>query len=165
MDNALMQTIAVGGINFLFTVIAIRWIDTIGRRPLLIAGTVGMAVSLFVLAAAFYFKIFDGYLVLCFILLYIGSFAASLGPVTWVFISEIFPNRLRSEAMSVAIVILWAACFVVSLTFPYMLNVLGGGAAFFVFGIMCILYLIFIVMKVPETKGRSLEELEKILIR
>jgi MFS transporter, SP family, arabinose:H+ symporter len=165
MDSALMQTVAVGGINFLFTVVAIRWIDRIGRKPLLIAGTIGMALSLFVLAAAFHFEKFEGSLVLGCILLYIASFAASLGPVTWVFISEIFPNRLRSEAMSVAIMILWGVCFLVSLVFPYLLNVLGGGAAFLFFGVMCVVYLVFILIKVPETKGRSLEELEKILIK
>ncbi len=165
LDSAFMQTIAVGGINFLFTLVAIRWIDRIGRKPLLIAGTAGMIVSLFALTAAFYFERFEGYLVLGCVLLYIASFAASLGPVTWVVIAEIFPNRLRSEAMSVAIMVLWGACFLVSLTFPYMLNVLGGGAAFLVFGIMCVLNLVFILLKVPETKGRSLEELEKMLLK
>jgi sugar porter (SP) family MFS transporter len=165
LDTALMQTIAVGGINFLFTIVAIRYIDKIGRRPLLIGGTIGMAAALIMLAAAFYFERFEGYLVLCCILFYIASFAASLGPVTWVFISEIYPNRLRSEAMSVTIVILWGMCFIVSLIFPYLLNVLGGGATFFVFGALCIAYLIFILLKIPETKGRSLEELEALLVR
>lgn len=165
MDSALMQTVAVGGVNLLFTVIAIRYIDRVGRKPLLIAGTLGMTVSLLVLTAAFYAGRFEGAIVLAFILLYIASFAASLGPVTWVFISEIYPNRLRSEAMSVAIVVLWAACFLVSLTFPYVLNVLGGGMAFLGFGAMCVLYLFFIILKVPETKGRSLEELEALLVK
>jgi uncharacterized membrane-anchored protein len=82
-----------------------------------------------------------------------------------VFIAEIYPNRLRSEAMSVAVVFLWAAVFLVSLTFPYVLNALGGGTAFLVFGSMCVVYLVFLITKIPETKGKSLEELEKILIK
>lgn len=165
INNALMQTIAVGTVNLIFTFVAIKYIDKFGRKPLLITGASGMAVSLFVLAVAFYLHKFGGFLILAFVLIYIASFAMSLGPVTWVFVAEIYPNRLRSEAMSVAVVFLWAAVFVVSFTFPYMLNVLGGGSAFLIFGIMCIIYLIFLFVKVPETKGKSLEELEKILIK
>jgi MFS transporter, SP family, arabinose:H+ symporter len=165
IDNALMQTIAVGGVNLVFTFVAIKYIDKFGRKPLLIGGTVGMSMSLFVLTAAFYSQRFEGFLVLVFVLIYIASFAASLGPVTWVVVSEIYPNRLRSEAMSIAVVFLWTACFLVSLTFPYMLNELGGGTAFLVFGIMCVIYLVFLLIKLPETKGKSLEELEKILVK
>lgn len=165
VDNALMQTIAVGAVNLIFTFVAIKYIDKFGRKPLLIAGSIGMAISLFVLTVAFYMHEFGGYLILAFVLIYIASFAMSLGPVTWVFIAEIYPNRLRSEAMSVAVVFLWLAVFLVSFTFPYMLNVFGGGAAFLVFGCMCVVYLIFLLVKVPETKGKSLEELEKILIK
>ncbi len=165
VNNALMQTIAVGTVNLIFTFVAIKYIDKFGRKPLLIAGASGMSVSLFILAIAFYLHEFGGYLILAFVLIYIASFAMSLGPVTWVFIAEIYPNRIRSEAMSVAVVFLWAAVFVVSFTFPYMLNVFGGGTAFLIFGVMCVIYLIFLFTKVPETKGKSLEELERILIK
>lgn len=165
IGDSLMQTVAVGGVNVIFTFVAIKYIDKFGRKPLLIAGCTGMAISLFVLAVAFYLHEFGGFLILAFILIYIASFAASLGPVTWVFIAEIYPNRLRSEAMSVAVVFLWAAVFLVSLTFPYMLNALGGGTAFLVFGSMCVVYLVFLITKIPETKGKSLEELERILIK
>ena len=165
IGDSLMQTIAVGGVNLIFTFVAIKYIDKFGRKPLLIAGCTGMAISLFVLAVAFYLHEFGGFLILAFILVYIASFAASLGPITWVFIAEIYPNRLRSEAMSVAVVFLWAAVFLVSLTFPYMLNALGGGTAFLVFGSMCVVYLVFLITKIPETKGKSLEELERILIK
>jgi len=164
-DSALMQTVTVGGVNFLFTLVAIFWIDRIGRKPLLIGGTLGMAVSLTGLTIAFYLQRFGGLLILFFILLYIASFAASLGPVTWVAVSEIFPNKLRSKAMSVAIVSLWLANFIVILTFPVILNRLGGGAAFLIFDVMCVLLILFVFLKFPETKGKSLEELEKILIR
>jgi SP family arabinose:H+ symporter-like MFS transporter len=165
IGDSLMQTVAVGGVNVIFTFVAIKYIDKFGRKPLLIAGCTGMAISLFVLAVAFYLHEFGGFLILAFVLVYIASFAASLGPITWVFIAEIYPNRLRSEAMSVAVVSLWAAVFVVSLTFPYMLNALGGGTAFLVFGSMCVVYLVFLITKLPKTKGKSLEELERILIK
>jgi len=165
IGNSLMQTIAVGGVNVIFTFVAIKYIDKFGRKPLLIAGCTGMAISLVVLAVAFYLHEFGGFLILASILIYIASFAASVGPITWVFIAEIYPNRLRSEAMSVAVVFLWAAVFLVSLTFPYMLNALGGGTAFLVFGSMCVVYLVFLITKIPETKGKSLEELERILIK
>ncbi len=164
VNSALMQTIAVGGVNLIFTFVAIKYIDKFGRKPLLIAGSIGMAISLFVLAIAFYLHQFGGLLILIFILIYIASFAASLGPVTWVIIAEIYPNRVRGKAMSVAVVFLWTGTFIVSLTFPYMLNVLGGGSAFLIFGIMCVIYVTYLFIKVPETKGKSLEELEKILI-
>ena len=165
INDSLMQTIAVGGVNLIFTFVAIKYIDKFGRKPLLIAGCTGMAISLVVLAVAFYLHEFGSFLILASILVYIASFAASVGPVTWVFIAEIYPNRLRSEAMSVAVVSLWAAVFLVSLTFPYMLNALGGGTAFLVFGSMCVVYLVFLITKIPETKGKSLEELERILIK
>lgn len=165
VNNALMQTIAVGGVNLIFTFVAIKYIDKFGRKPLLIAGASGMTVSLFILAIAFYMHEFGGYLILAFVLIYIASFAMSLGPVTWVFVAEIYPNRIRSEAMSVAVVFLWVAVFLVSFTFPYLLNVFGGGTAFLIFGFMCVVYLLFLFTKVPETKGKSLEELEKILIK
>jgi MFS transporter, SP family, arabinose:H+ symporter len=164
-NSALMQTVTIGGVNFLFTLVAIAWVDKIGRKPLLIGGTIGMAISLTALTFAFYMHKFGGFAILIFILLYIASFAASLGPVTWVAISEIFPNKLRSKAMSVAIVSLWMTNFIVILTFPVILNRLGGGSAFLIFDIMCILLIVFVFVKFPETKGKSLEELEKILIR
>jgi len=164
-DSALMQTVTIGGVNFLFTLVAIFWVDKIGRKPLLIGGTIGMAISLTTLSLAFYLHKFEGFFILVFILLYIASFAASLGPITWVAISEIFPNKLRSKAMSVAIVSLWLANFVVILTFPVILNRLGGGAAFLIFDIMCVLLILFVFLKFPETKGKSLEELEKLLLK
>ncbi len=164
-DSALIQTSLIGGVNLVFTLVALRWIDRWGRKPLLIAGTIGMGLSLGVIALAFHLRIFEGYLILAFILIYIASFAASLGPVTWVVIAEIYPNRLRSKAMSVAIVAIWASCFLVSLAFPVILNRFGGAAAFSIFGAMCILLLAFVLLRIPETRGRSLEELEQILLQ
>ncbi len=123
-----------------------------------------MVVSLAVIAIAFFTHHFEGYLILVFILIFIASFAVSIGPVAWVVIAEIFPNKLRSKAMSVAIVTLWTFTFLVSLTFPVILDRLGGGAAFAIFGVMCLLLLFYVIFRLPETKGKSLEELERILV-
>jgi SP family arabinose:H+ symporter-like MFS transporter len=164
-SSALMQTIAVGAVNLTFTLVSLRLIDRWGRKPLLIVGAIGMVVSLSVMAGAFFTEHFGGYLILTFILLFIASFAMSIGPVSWVVIAEIFPNKLRSKAMSVAIVSLWTTTFLVSLTFPVILDRLGGGAAFSLFGFMCLLLLFYVIFKLPETKGKSLEELERILAR
>jgi len=163
--SAVTQTAFIGGCNLLFTFVAIAMIDKIGRKPLLIGGVSGMFVSLTSIAVAFYLKKYDGYVILFFILLYIASFAASLGPVSWVLISEIFPNKLRSKAMSLAVVSLWIAKFLLILVFPVILNRLGGATAFLLFAVMCLFLLLFTIFRVPETRGRSLEELEKLLIR
>lgn len=164
-SSAVTQTALIGGCNLIFTFLAIILIDKLGRKPLLIGGTIGMMISLTSIALAFYLKQYEGYLILFLILTYIASFAASLGPVTWVLISEIFPNKLRSKAMSVAIVSLWMANFMLILVFPVILNRLGGAVAFIIFDIMCLLLFLFIIFRIPETKGKSLEELEKILVK
>jgi MFS transporter, SP family, arabinose:H+ symporter len=164
-SSAVIQTAVIGGGNLIFTFVAISLIDRLGRKPLLIGGVTGMIISLTSIALAFYFKKFEGYLILFLILMYIASFSASLGPVTWVLVSEIFPNKLRSKAMSVSIVALWVANFSLIFVFPLMLNRLGGATAFLIFDIMCVILLVFTIIKVPETRGKSLEELEKILVK
>ena len=164
-SSAVMQTVIIGGGNLIFTFVAISLIDRLGRKPLLIGGIVGMIISLSSIAVAFYFKKYEGYLILFLILTYIASFSASLGPVGWVLISEIFPNKLRSKAMSVSIVSLWLTNFLLILVFPLMLNRLGGAVAFLIFDIMCVILLLFTIFRVPETRGKSLEELERILVR
>jgi len=164
-SNAIMQTAMIGGGNLIFTFVAISLVDRLGRKPLLIGGVSGMIISLTSIATAFYFQRTDGYIILFLILIYIASFSASVGAVTWVIVSEIFPNKLRSKAMSVSIVSLWIANFILILVFPLMLSRLGGASAFLIFDVMCVLLLLFAVFKLPETKGKSLEELEKILLK
>lgn len=164
-SSAVFQTALIGGGNLIFTFVAISLVDRLGRKPLLIGGVSGMIISLTSIATAFYFRKTEGYIILILILTYIASFSASVGAVTWVIVSEIFPNKLRSKAMSVSIVSLWIANFLLILVFPLMLNRLGGAAAFLLFDVMCVLLLLFTIFRVPETKGKSLEELEKILIK
>ncbi|MBK9390886.1 MAG: sugar porter family MFS transporter [Bacteroidetes bacterium] len=164
-SSAVTQTAIIGGGNLIFTFVAISLVDRLGRKPLLIGGVTGMIVSLTSIATAFYLKRTDGYIILVLILMYIASFSASVGAVTWVIVSEIFPNKLRSKAMSISIVSLWLANFFLILVFPLMLNRLGGAASFLFFDAMCVLLLLFTIIKLPETKGKSLEELEKILVK
>jgi SP family arabinose:H+ symporter-like MFS transporter len=164
-SSAVMQTAIIGGGNLIFTFVAIALIDRLGRKPLLIGGVAGMIISLTSIAVAFYLKKYEGYLILFLILTYIASFSASLGPVTWVLVSEIFPNKLRSKAMSVSIVSLWVTNFLLILIFPLILNRFGGATAFMLFDVMCVILLLFTIFRVPETRGKSLEELEKILIK
>jgi SP family arabinose:H+ symporter-like MFS transporter len=158
---ALLQTLAIGGANVLFTLLAMALIDRSGRKMLIMMGSLGMMLMLTGLSALFFLKMTSGILVLVFILGYISFFSASLGPVIWVIIAELFPNRLRSKGMSFAIICLWIACTLVTVAFPIMLEKLSGGITFMIFAIICMANLIYVWKYVPETKGKTLEELEK----
>ncbi len=159
--SALMQTVLVGIINVLFTLVAIKYVDNWGRRALLLAGTAGMAVCLTIVGAAFHFDMAKGYLVLIAILAYIAFFAVSLGPLAFVVIAEIFSNRNRGKAMSVSIFFLWISVYVVSQSFPMLLSSIGSDYTFWIYMVMAILAFFFVLKLVPETKGKSLEEIEK----
>ncbi|NJL11896.1 MAG: sugar porter family MFS transporter [Microscillaceae bacterium] len=167
-DTALLQTVLVGSVNMLFTILAIYTVDKWGRKPLQIVGAVGMAVCMGAIGTAAYYQAIGGWL-LVFVLGYIASFALSWGPVVWVLLAEIFPNRVRSLAMSLAVAAQWIANFVVSQTFPmlngnaYLQKNFHGAFPFWLYGSMAGLALIFVWRYVPETKGQSLEELEKKL--
>ncbi|MDQ6889212.1 MAG: sugar porter family MFS transporter [Bacteroidota bacterium] len=158
--SALMQTVLVGVINVLFTLVAIKYVDKWGRRTLLLLGAGGMAVCLAIVGSAFYFGFAQGYLVLIAILAYIAFFAISLGPLTFVVISEIFSNRNRGMAMSVCIFFLWAAVYLVSQTFPMLLASIGSAYTFWIYMVMAIGAFVFVLKMIPETKGKSLEEIE-----
>lgn len=160
-DSALFQTILIGGTNLIFTLVAMVLIDRIGRKLLIIIGSTGMMLMLSGLSALYFTNQTSGVLVLVFILGYIAFFAASLGPALWVVAAELFPNRLRSKGMSIAIVSLWIACTVVTIAFPIMLEKLSGGLTFLIFALICLANLLYVLKYVPETKGKTLEELEK----
>ncbi len=164
-QSALLQTLAIGCTNVVFTFIAIAFIDRFGRKLLLLIGSGGMMIFLLGLSSLYFMKQTSGIMVLVFILGYIACFCASLGPVVWVVISELFPNRLRSKGMSVAIVALWIACTIVSVAFPIMLEKLSGGITFLIFAVICLANLLYVWQYVPETKGKTLEELEHELGR
>ena len=163
-DSSLLQTIIVGIVNGVFTVVAIVTVDKFGRKPLMIIGSIGMAVSMLALGFAFYSGNV-GVIALIFMLTYTAAFAMSWGPVTWVLLSEIFPNSIRS-ALSIAVAAQWIANWVVSTTFP-MMNDNDGlnksfhhGFAYWIYGAMGILSAVFMWKLVPETKGKTLEQIE-----
>lgn len=160
-DSALLQTILVGAINVLMTLVAIKYVDRLGRRRLLLIGSAGMAVCLAFVGYAFYSGNAQGYWVLGGILLYISFFAVSLGPLTFVVVSEIFPTNIRGRAMSVALFFLWLSVYVVSQTFPMLLESIGSAFTFWIYMMMSVLAFLFIYKFVPETKGKTLEEIEK----
>ena len=165
-DISLLQTIIVGIVNLIFTCVAIATVDKFGRKPLMIIGALGMAFSMILLGCTFYFKAVGmGSLIL--MLLYTASFAMSWGPVTWVLLAEIFPNSIRS-AMSIAVAFQWISNLIVSWTFPMMNDSLSliekfhNGFAYWIYGIMGILAAFFIWKCVPETKGKTLEDMSKL---
>lgn len=157
---AIAWNIGVGIVQVTFTLVAIAVVDRVGRKPLLLIASAGMGVALFLLGAASLIGRFEGLWILFLVLTYVAFFAVAMGPVVWVVLSEIFPTRVRGTAMSVATVCLWIACFLVSQLFPWMLERLGG-TCFFVYGAMCVVCLFFVGAFLPETKERSLEEIEK----
>ncbi len=167
-DTALLQTILVGGVNVAFTLVAIYTVDKWGRKPLLILGGVGMTLCMTMIGMGAYYESIGAWLLLP-MLGYIASFALSWGPVVWVMLSEIFPNKIRSLALSIAVVAQWVSNFVVSQTFPmlidnpYLKDNFHGAFPFWVYGFMGVLSVIFVYRLIPETKGKSLEELEEIL--
>lgn len=163
-SSALLQTICVGGINLLMTIVAIRYVDRIGRKKLLLIGSAGMSICLAFIGYAFYANLTQGYWILSGILAYISFFAISLGPLTFVVVAEIFPNHIRGRAMSVAIFFLWLSVYLVSQTFPMMLEstVIGASGTFWIFMLMAVVAFIFVSRKVPETKGKTLEDIQNL---
>jgi SP family xylose:H+ symportor-like MFS transporter len=166
-DASLLQTIIVGTINLTFTVLAIFTVDRYGRKPLQIIGALGMALSMIALGFTFYAQQV-GLAALIFMLTYVASFAMSWGPVTWVLLSEIFPNRIRGRAMAVAVAAQWISNLLVSWTFPMLdkstalTNVFHHGFSYWIYGIMGLLAAWFVWKLVPETKGKTLEQMEKL---
>lgn len=165
-DSSLLQTIIVGVVNLAFTVVAIMTVDKFGRKPLMIIGSIGMAVSMIALGFTFYFQNV-GILALIFMLIYTAAFAMSWGPVCWVLLAEIFPNSIRG-ALSIAVAAQWIANWIVSLTFPmlndnvWLTQQFNHGFSYWIYGVMSILSAIFMWKFVPETKGRTLESIEEL---
>ncbi len=165
-NAALLQTVIVGAVNLSFTILAIWTVDRWGRKPLMMVGSAGMGLALLAMGLAAYFDRTELWLLL-FILGYIACFALSVGPVTWVILSEIFPTRIRGRAMAIATVCLWVANYIISQTFPMMdenawlIDKLRHAFPFWLYGGFCVVLLAFVWRFVPETKGKTLEEIEK----
>ena len=164
-DDSLLQTIIVGAINMVFTVVAIYSVDRFGRRQLQIIGAFGMAFFMFMLGFCFFLEK-AGLLAMIAMLGYVACFAFSWGPVTWVLLSELFPNKIRGRAMAFAVATMWISNLIISWTFPMMnnssalTNLFHHGFSYWIYGVMGILAALFMWKMVPETKGRSLEEIE-----
>ncbi|SDJ83180.1 MFS transporter, SP family, xylose:H+ symportor [Sediminibacillus albus] len=160
-DASMFQTIIMGLVNVIFTLIAIMTVDKFGRKPLLIIGSIGMTIGMFGVAGLAFFNMI-GIGTLIFIIIYTASFMMSWGPVVWVLIAEIFPNKIRGQAVALAVAAQWAANYFISSTYPSMMEY-SGGLTYSFYGLMSVLSAIFVWRMVPETKGRSLEELEMVL--
>lgn len=160
VSDILFNIVITGVINLVYTVIGMYTVDKLGRRSLLLFGAVGLACIYSLLGACYYFHI-SGIAVLILVLMGIACYAMTLAPVTWVVISEIFPTKIRGMAMAVATFSLWTTCFILTYTFPLLNNELGAYGTFWLYGTISILGYLFIKSQLPETKGISLEEIEK----
>ena len=165
-DTALLQSVSIGLTNMIFTLLAISVIDKFGRKTLLIIGSFGMIVSLGLVARTFYTQDFGGYSVMIYLIGFIAFFAFSQGAVIWVFISEIFPNTVRAKGQALGSSTHWVMAAIISWTFPILAesSELGGAYAFTLFSAMMVLQLIFVWKVLPETKGKSLEQIQTLVI-
>ncbi|WP_235296922.1 sugar porter family MFS transporter [Portibacter marinus] len=159
VGDILFNIVITGSVNLVFTFVAMRFVDSWGRRKLMIFGASGLSIVYFLMGGAYYFQ-FQGLPVLILVIVAIGIYSMSLAPITWVVLSEIFPNRIRGLAMSIATLMLWIASFILTFTFPLLNKSLGAYGTFWVYGLICLIGFIFIKAKLPETKGKSLEEIE-----
>lgn len=164
VSDVLMNIVVTGVTNVVFTILAMFVVDRWGRKALTLIGAFGLTIIYAFMGAAYYFHI-TGIALLIIVVMAIACYAMTLATTMWVIISEIFPNRVRGVAMSVCTFALWAACFVLTYTFPVLNNGLGAAGTFWVYGIICLAGGIFVLRCLPETKGKSLEELEKELIK
>lgn len=162
-NDILLNIVITGVINFVFTVLAILLVDRLGRRKLMLFGCIGIAASHLICAVA-YLQHWKGIVILGLTLCAIAFYALTLAPITWVLISEIFPNRVRSTAVSAAVSSLWIASFALTYTFPLLNHALGTGALFAFYGVICLLGFALVFFFVPETKGRSLEQIEQVFV-
>jgi len=162
ISDALFYNIGIGIINFIFTWLAILLIDKAGRRKMYITGSAGMLISMIFLSIAFSFENLNGYVVLILMFLFLSFFASCIGPVFWTLMSEIFPNRARGTAMSIAIITNWIFNWLVVFLFPWMMAKVGGTFTYGFLAMMCLILLVFALKYLPETKNKTLEEIELI---
>lgn len=158
--SSLLSTVGIGLINFAFTLLAINFIDKAGRRLLMYIGTVGLIISLLLVSFTFYTGKFSGYAIPIYMMFFIAFFAFSQGAVIWVFISEIFPNQIRAKGQTLGSSTHWIMAALIAFSFPYFSEKLGGGTTFLFFAIMMMLQFLFVWKLMPETKGKSLEQIE-----
>jgi SP family sugar porter-like MFS transporter len=162
VSDILFNIVVTGAVNVLFTLVALFTIDRFGRRYLLLTGISGLVI-IYTLLGAFYRLHVKGFPLLVLVLAAIGFYAMSLAPATWVVIAEIFPNRIRSAAISIAVTALWIACFLLTYTFPLLNAALGAAGTFWTYASICFAGLLFLYIRLPETQGKTLEGIERDL--
>jgi sugar porter (SP) family MFS transporter len=163
VSDTLFNIVITGSVNLIFTLVAMFTVDKWGRKKLMVFGSIGLALTYVLLGSAFYFEL-KGIAVLSLVIIAIAIYAMSLAPIVWVILSEIFPNHIRGAAMALATFALWIACFILTYTFPLLNASLGAAGTFWVYAAICLSGFVFITIKLPETKGKSLEEIEKELV-
>lgn len=162
VSDMLFNIVVTGVVNVIFTFVGMYTVDRLGRRSLMLLGTIGLSLIYIVLGAGYYFQL-EGIIMLILVVLAIACYAMTLAPVTWIVISEIFPNRIRAKGMAVSTFALWSASFVLTYTFPLLNNSLGAYGTFWLYGLICILGFLFMKANLPETKGKTLEEIEAVI--
>lgn len=163
VSGMMFNIVITGIVNLAFTFVAIKSVDRLGRRPLMLIGSGGLMVTYAILGVCYYFEV-KGIAVLLVVLTAIACYAMTLAPITWVLLSEIFPNRIRGAAMSLCVSALWIACFVLTVTFKPINVTLGAAGTFWLYGAICLIGFVVIKLHVTETKGKSLEEIERKLV-
>lgn len=164
VSDILFNIVITGSVNLVFTFVGLALVDRLGRKALMLIGAGGLAV-IYAIIGSMYFSHITGPYLLIMVVIAIACYAMTLAPVTWVLLSEIFPNRIRGFAMSVGTFALWTACFILTYSFPILNQLLKASGTFFLYGLICVLGFWFILNKLPETKGKSLEEIEKDLTK
>lgn len=164
ISDILFNIILTGTINLLFTFVALLTVDRWGRKNLMLFGAAGLALSYIVLGSLYYLEI-QGFLVVLIVIIAIAIYAMTLAPITWVVLSEIFPNSIRGSAMAVATASLWVACFILTYTFPWLNKILNSYGTFWLYALICIIGFVYIKRKLVETKGKTLEEVENLLTK
>ncbi len=159
VSDILFNIVITGSVNFLFTLVGMFTVDKLGRRALMLLGAGGLAAIYATMGGMYYFEL-QGLPLLILVVMAIACYAMSLAPVTWVVLSEIFPNRVRGAALSIATFSLWTACFLLTYTFPILNDLLNASGTFWLYGVICVLGFWFIAARLPETKGKTLEQIE-----
>ena len=162
VSDMLFNIVVTGVVNVIFTFVGMYTVDRLGRRSLMLLGTIGLSLIYIVLGAGYYFRM-EGIIMLFLVVLAIACYAMTLAPVTWIVISEIFPTRIRAKGMALSTFALWSASFVLTYTFPLLNSSFGSYGTFWLYGFICILGFLFIKKNLPETKGKTLEEIETII--
>ena len=159
VNDILFNIVITGAVNLIFCLLAIRMVDSWGRRKLMLLGSAGLALIYFILGTSYFFEL-KGLAILMLVMFAIATYSLTLAPITWVILSEIFPNNIRGAAMAIATTALWMACFVLTYTFPILNKLLHASGTFWLYAFICLSGFLFILKKLPETKGKSLEEIE-----